>query len=132
MGSVKNNHIIVLCLLLAGVCAFGYCWARPSISQGTQFKQQSSTGITFVSVEGAGPGDCASVTVRVVPNAECLIVYLTPSGRISKAHGLGSTVADANGQASWTWCIGSHTRPGTGHIIVTCNGERAETDITIP
>ena len=59
------------------------------------------------------------------------ISYRTSAGTPSTAQGLASTTADANGQVSWTWNIGSSTRPGTGTVIVTCNGASASSPIQI-
>ena len=89
------------------------------------------TGVTFVSVVGGPPGGTASVTVQTSPGAQCSITYVTPAGTVSQAQGLEQKTADASGQVSWQWKIGSNTRPGTGTVTVTCNGVQASTSIQI-
>jgi hypothetical protein len=84
--------------------------------------------VELVSVRGGRPGQRAGVTIRTTPNTNCSINYVTPLGTASRAQGLIPTKADANGNASWTWLIGTNTRPGTGTIYVTCGG----TTVTAP
>lgn len=75
----------------------------------------------LVSVNGAQPGDTASLVVRAPPGATCSISYTTPAGTRSTARGLIPKTASANGQVSWNWVIGSSTRPGTGRVEVSCS-----------
>jgi hypothetical protein len=74
------------------------------------------------SVTGAPPGGPASVVAHTSPGATCAIEYTTPSGSASRAFGLESRAADADGQVAWTWRIGPSTRPGTGQVTVSCAG----------
>jgi hypothetical protein len=91
----------------------------------------NSGKVIFVSIESAKPGGYASVTVQASPGAECFIRYVTPHGTISRAKGLETQTADADGRANWTWKIGSKTEPGTGSVTVISNGSTATTSITI-
>jgi hypothetical protein len=90
-----------------------------------------SRDIKFVSVNGASPGGEASVTIQTTPGAECSIEYVTPHGTVSRARGLVSQTADADGEASWTWKIGTRTEPGTGSVTVTSGGASETTEIEI-
>lgn len=94
-------------------------------------KPAAAAGVEFVSVVGGRPGGRASVTVQTVPKASCSISYRTPAGTRSTAQGLVPTTADANGRASWSWVIGSNTRPGTGTVTVSCGGVSASASIRI-
>lgn len=91
----------------------------------------SASGVTFTSVRGGRPGGTAAVSVQTAPFASCTIEYITPAGTRSVAQGLVPRTADAQGRASWSWVIGTATRPGTGTVTVTCNGVSARTGITI-
>jgi len=91
----------------------------------------SASGVTFISVIGARPGGVASATVQTSAGALCSISYVTPAGTKSKAQGLTTTTAGADGTASWSWNIGSSTRPGTGTVMVTCGGASASAPIAI-
>ncbi len=91
-----------------------------------------TAGITFISVIGGPPGGRASVTVQAPPGASCSIVYVTPAGTVSRAQGLVPRTTDSTGRASWTWVIGTSTRPGTGTVTVSCSpGGTATTGIRI-
>jgi hypothetical protein len=90
-----------------------------------------SAGVAFTSVVGAGPGGVASATVRTAPRLPCSIAYMTPAGTTSRAQGLGTQIADADGVASWRWNIGTSTRPGVGTLTITCGGTSVSASITI-
>jgi hypothetical protein len=87
--------------------------------------------VQIVSASGAAPGGQASATAQTSPGAACSLAYTTPAGTASRASGLGTRAADANGRVSWTWDIARSTRPGTGTIVVTCDGASARAPITI-
>jgi hypothetical protein len=91
----------------------------------------TASGITFLSVVGGRPGQTASVTVQAAPGALRSIAYVTPAGTASVAQGLVTLSADASGHASWSWLIGTRTKPGTGMVTVTCGGASASTGIAI-
>lgn len=67
-------------------------------------------------------GGNATATIQTVPGASCTITYVTPSGNVSQAQGLGPQTANGNGVCSWTWKISSNTNPGTGTVTITANG----------
>ncbi len=90
-----------------------------------------ATGVQLSSVAGGRPGGRASVVAQTTPGASCSISYLTPAGTSSTAQGLTPKTADGNGVVSWTWEIGTSTRPGTGTVVVTCNGASARSSIQI-
>jgi hypothetical protein len=90
-----------------------------------------ATSVEITSIAGARPGGRASVAVQTTPGASCSIAYRTPAGTLSTAQGLGTKAADANGMVSWSWNIGPSTRPGTGTVVVTCNGASASSPIQI-
>lgn len=73
-------------------------------------------------ISSVAPGGHESLTAHSnKPNDSCTLVVTLPSGRISTATGLGTTTADASGNATWTWQIGSNTDAGTAHVSVTCS-----------
>lgn len=88
-------------------------------------------GVQITSLTGARPGGTATAVVQTTPGASCSIGYRTPAGTSSTAQGLSSRSADTNGTVSWTWNIGPSTRPGTGTVTVTCNGESTSSPIQI-
>jgi hypothetical protein len=91
----------------------------------------TTAGVTFTSVVGGPPGGVASVTVQTSGGASCSIVYVTPAGTTSSAQGLVPKTAGPDGIVSWTWNIGSRTKPGIGTVTVTCGAASASTPITI-
>jgi hypothetical protein len=103
--------------------------ATIAFSQSTQ--QDQNNGVSFLDVQGASPGHEASVTVQATPNTDCSIVYITPSGRASRARGLDDKTSDSGGKVSWSWLIGGNTKRGTGTVTVTCDGKSATAQIDI-
>jgi micrococcal nuclease len=89
------------------------------------------SGLTLVEVVGGPPRSTARVVARTSPSAQCSISYRTPAGTPSTAQGLIPKTADSTGQVSWSWVIGSSTRPGIGRVTVTCDGISASAPITI-
>jgi hypothetical protein len=90
--------------------------------------------VSFVSVTGGRAGGRASVTIQTSPGDTCWIQYVTPLGTKSTAQGQGaavSRVANADGQASWSWLIGTSTRSGTGSVTATCSTGSVSAPITI-
>lgn len=92
----------------------------------------SSGEVNLVSVSGGGIGGTATLVVQAPPGASCTITYTTPAGTLSTAAGLVPRTANTSGQVSWTWTIGSSTRPGMGSVTVSClPGGSVTTPITI-
>lgn len=91
---------------------------------------QTNTSIDYVI--GGYPGDTAEVGVYTRPGASCTIRYVTPLGTTSRAQGLTTKRANGEGFVSWSWFIGTNTRPGTGSVTVNCTpGGSARADIEI-
>lgn len=65
-------------------------------------------------------GNAASLVARATPGATCSIVVVYKSGP-SRAQGLETKVADADGNVSWTWIVGTRTTLGTWPITVTAS-----------
>ena len=76
-------------------------------------------------------GGNATVEIQTTPGVSCHLRYITPIGNESEAEGLGYTTADANGICSWTWKIGSSTKPGTGSVVIRVNEFTQSFDIEI-
>ena len=64
------------------------------------------------------PGARATLTAQTTPGAQCSIAVQYKSGP-SSASGLEPKTADASGNISWTWTVGSTTTPGTWPITAT-------------
>jgi hypothetical protein len=109
--TVTRRQRLVL-LLAALVCLSGT--AAPAVSQ-------QALPVRLVSVTSpARHGTDATIVVATAPAAGCTITVLYKSGR-SRAQGLVPKSSDAQGQAAWTWRIGTRTTPGTWPIIVSCS-----------
>jgi hypothetical protein len=76
--------------------------------------------VRIVSANGARPGGTATLSAQAPPGASCSISYFTPAGTNSTAQGLVTKTAGANGSVSWSWVIGTATRPDTGSVTVSC------------
>lgn len=76
-------------------------------------------------------GDIASITIQTTPGANCSISVLYKSGP-SSAAGLGPQTADASGDITWTWKVGSKTTPGTWSIRINCNQGGNTSNISVP
>ena len=50
----------------------------------------------------------------------CVLSVVLPSGATSESGGLGSRQADQAGRITWTWKIGTRTKPGTAEATVRC------------
>lgn len=109
---------------------------RPAVAPATPTPPPTAepaptSGVTITQVSGGRGRDFAAVTAKAPANTPCTIVYLTPAGTRSAAQGLQPRSTDADGVVSWSWVIGSSTRPGTGRVTVTCGGAEATTPIEI-
>jgi beta-lactamase superfamily II metal-dependent hydrolase len=65
-------------------------------------------------------GSTANLKIKTLPGAECTITVYYKSGA-SKASGLDPKTANANGEVSWSWKVGSNTSPGDWRIVVTAS-----------
>jgi hypothetical protein len=75
-------------------------------------------------------GSSATLKAKTIPNAVCDIDVIYKSGS-SSASGLGIKIADANGNVSWTWKVGTRTTPGSWNIIVTVSSGGMKTTKSI-
>jgi hypothetical protein len=69
--------------------------------------------------------------IKTLRGARCFLAYTTPSGTDSTAAGLGAQTADTDGRCRWTWNISASTNAGTGHLLLTVNGQTFPYDIVI-
>ena len=86
-------------------------------------------------------GGFATVKARTRPGAPCSLSVSYPSGRRSRAKGLGNATADAKGWVQWSWRVGTSTKrhnAGTGHekgdpvrAFATLDGVVREVDHTL-
>jgi competence protein ComEC len=66
----------------------------------------------------ASKGSTATLTINTLPGAICTITVYYKSGP-STAAGLGQKTADASGNVSWSWKVGTKTTAGVWRIVVT-------------
>ncbi len=66
------------------------------------------------------PGGNATLVAKTAPGASCTITVYYKSGP-SSASGLTTKTADANGNVSWTWKVGTSTTPGNWRISTTAS-----------
>lgn len=91
----------------------------PSLSPAPAVTPVATLPLQIVSVTSpVNPGDNATLVAATAPGAQCEIVVTYSSGR-SQAAGLIPKAADAAGNVSWTWRVGSATNPGRWRIDVT-------------
>jgi hypothetical protein len=66
-------------------------------------------------------GANATMVAKTSPGATCRASVTYHSGTVSTAAGLQTKpVAGSSGTVSWTWKVGSSTKPGTSTATVTC------------
>lgn len=93
--------------------------------------QGQDSGIEILSVTSpVSPGDKATVSIKGAPGAEYKIKVIYHSGP-SKAKGLSKKTADSAGAVSWTWNVGSKTRPGEYEIVISGGGKSVKTTFTV-
>ena len=73
----------------------------------------------------------ATAAVKTSPNGSCTLTVRYKSGP-SKAAGVGTKRAGANGLLSWTWKVGGNTTKGTWPVIITCGATTLRTSVTVP
>jgi hypothetical protein len=83
-------------------------------------------------VTAISPGEEDSLSVHSSkPDDSCDLAVTLPSGYTSESHGLGVARANAAGNVTWTWKIGTSTGAGTARATVTCGAGRALRDFVI-
>lgn len=91
----------------------------------------ANSDLRIVSVTSpVAAGGYATLTAGTAPGAAADITVYYKSGP-SKATGLGSKQADAQGRVSWTWKIGNRTTPGIWRIAVASEGKTVETKFEV-
>ncbi len=94
-------------------------------------ESDSHDALTLVDLtETVSRGSKASVTIQGSPS----IVYTIEvhySTTISTAKGLEPKTADDNGTVSWTWTVGSRTKPGSYRIVIRGGGETITLSFTV-
>ncbi len=89
-------------------------------------------GVTITQAPGTvRRGATATVAAHTAPGAQCSIVVRYKSGP-SKTQGLGPKTADAGGDVSWAWKVGTNTTPGAWPVTITCGGASAHTEVVVP
>lgn len=74
-------------------------------------------------------GADATLRARTAPGAYCTITVYYKSGP-SEAAGLSPKTADAQGNVSWTWRVGTNTTPGSWRIVVTAEKDGSQVSAT--
>jgi len=95
----------------------------------------AALSVEIVSVTSpVSQGANATAVAQTSPGANCSITVTYKSGP-SKAQGLVPKTADASGQVSWTWKVGTNTTPGDWPIDITCSlggqSQSARSSITV-
>ena len=91
----------------------------------TATSQAAGVQVTSV-ISSIAPGSHELLTVHSnKPGDSCTLTVTLPSGRKSTESGLGATAANASGDATWTWLIGSTTGAGTAQVSVICSAGSA-------
>jgi len=97
----------------------------PSVYEGT--------GLSITSVLASiAPGGYESLTAHTSGAGQsCALSVVLPSGYESESSGLGTTMANASGNLSWRWRIGTSTDPGTATATVICGATKVSRSFTI-
>ena len=81
-------------------------------------------------VKKVSAGSFASVSIHGAPNTTYSITVVYNSG-ISTASGLEDVTSDSNGNASWSWKVGTRTKSGTYPITVSGGGQSESTSFSV-
>lgn len=91
---------------------------------------QAETTLEFTNVTSSvSAGSFASVSIHGAPNTTYSITVVYNSG-ISTASGLEDVTSDSNGNASWSWKVGTRTKSGTYPITVSGGGQSESTSFS--
>jgi beta-lactamase superfamily II metal-dependent hydrolase len=94
-----------------------YCYSIAAVGRaGNSEPQTKCIPIKIDYTEVVQRGNYASLTIWTKPGRTWYLEYITPSGRVSTATGLGSKTADATGVITWEWLISGNTSPGIGKL----------------
>ena len=106
---------------------------RSTPSTPTTAPVTSGHGVTITSVVASiRPGDYESLSAHSTKAGDsCSLSVVLPSGYSSESSGLGRAAANAAGNVTWSWKIGTSTDPGTATATVTCASGRASRTFSI-
>src|SRR5438309_150016 len=92
------------------------------------FRRFEKASGSWLLTSPVSPGSSARLEIQTAAGAVCNILVVYKAGP-SQARGLEPKVADARGQISWVWRVGTNTSSGTWPILVECafGNQRAET-----
>jgi len=107
----------------------------PPAAQETPTPAPVTLSLQIVSVTSpVSKGANATAVAQTSPGASCSITVTYKSGP-SQAQGLVPKTADASGQVSWTWKVGTNTTPGDWPIDIACSfggqSQSAHTSFTV-
>jgi hypothetical protein len=101
--------------------------ATPGAAATRQATSAPTTPVTTFSVKitslpgSINHGANATMVAVTSPSASCSASVTYFSGTVSSAQGLQThPTADSSGSVSWTWKVGTSTKPGTSTATVTC------------
>jgi hypothetical protein len=81
----------------------------------------SSLTVTITSLPASvAHGAYATMTAHTSAGASCTPTVIYASGTVSSSTSLVTEPADSSGNVSWTWKVGSSTKPGTSTAQVSC------------
>jgi len=103
----------------------------PNLTQSPKPVPAEQVSVKLISVTSpAARNSYATLKAKMVIGCTASIEVDYKSGP-SKAQGLESKKADANGNVSWTWRVGGRTTLGFWPITVSCNGESVVTEFEV-
>lgn len=86
--------------------------------------------ITLVSfMDKVKRGQNATINIQGIPNHNYKITVVYTS--VSKAKGLEEKTSDQLGNVSWTWKIGTNTKPGTYRVTISDENNREDYSFTV-
>jgi hypothetical protein len=115
---MMRSVTVALTFLVALVTAFAPVVSGAQMMPGLNVKVVSLTS-------PVSPGSQSTLTVQTDPNATCTPIVRYKSGT-SGAAGLQRKTANAQGQVSWTWKVGSNVTAGTWPVTVRCTAKGKE------
>ena len=100
-----------------------------AVAVSAAFAGSASAAVRITKAPGSvHPGDMATTSVVVTPRARCTIGVYYTAGK-SQASGLGAKRA---GAITWTWRVGSNTKPGRFPVKIDCGSSgKAQTTIRV-
>lgn len=125
------HPFVRLCAAVGVALACVFAPVAPSYATSAPAVQRAG-GVTVTKAPGTvRRGATASVAIKTTAKASCSISVRYKSGP-SKAQGLGTKQADANGKISWAWKVGTRTTSGSWPVVITCGASTARTAVVVP